>query len=161
MFVLTEDGMKDMTAWGASWKAGTVVALVWAMLIGGRAVAGQDKPLTASNAWVKLPAPGETQAMAFANVENPTMYAVYLKSANADVAGKVELRDASLSGDAARKPLEFVTVPAFDWAYMGPKGIHLLLLDLKRPLKEGDMVALSLTTDISTTIQVSAVVKKE
>jgi periplasmic copper chaperone A len=153
--------MRDMTAWPACRNAGEVVALVVLILTGGQMVSAQDKPLTASNAWVKLPAPGETQAMAFANIENPTMYAVYLKGANTDVAGKVELRDASLSGDAARKPLEFVTVPAYDWAYMGPKGVHLLLLDLKKPLKEGDMVPLSLTTDIGTTIQVSAVVKKE
>ena len=89
------------------------------------------------------------------------MYAVYLKSATADVAQKVELRDASLSGDAALKALAFVTVPAQDWAYMGPKGAHLLLMDLKRPLKEGDTVTLILTTEIGDSLQVTAIVKKE
>jgi periplasmic copper chaperone A len=124
-------------------------------------VARQEKQLAATDGWVKLPGPGETQAMAFANFENPTMYAIYLKAAAADVAGKAELRDAALSGDAALKPLDFVTVPAFDWAYMGPKGVHILLVDLKRPLKEGDMVTLTVTTEIGVTLQVPAVVKKE
>jgi len=138
-----------------------VRAVVLAALVDGYTVAGQEKRIAASDAWVKLPASGETQAMAFANFENSTMYAVYLKSATADVAGKVELRDASLSGDAALKALEFVTVPAQDWAYMGPKGAHLLLMELKRPLKEGDTVTLILTTEIGDSLQVTAIVKKE
>ena len=132
-------------------------AVVESDILGAR----QEKQLTATDGWVKLPGPSETQAMAFANFENPTMYVIYLKSAAADVAGKAELRDAALSGDAALKPLDFVTVPAGDWAYMGPKGVHILLMDLKRTLKEGDMVTLSVTTEIGVTLQVPAVVKKE
>ena len=77
----------------------TGALMVAAMLAIGHVVAAQDKPIRAADAWVKLPAPGETQAMAFANVENPTMYAVYIQSAAADAAGRVELRDASLAGD--------------------------------------------------------------
>ena len=121
----------------------------------------QEKRITASDGWVKLPAAGETQAMAFASFQNTTMYDVYLKSASADVAGKAELRDASLSGDAARKPVEFVTVPPQDGAYMSPKGNYIALLDLKRPLKEGDKVTLTVTTEQGESLQVSAVVKKE
>jgi periplasmic copper chaperone A len=136
-------------------------SLIVALLAGGSLLANQDKPLSASAAWVKLPAPGETQAMAFANIENPGMYAVYIKSASADAAGRTELRDASLSGDAALKPLEFVTVPAYDWAYMGPKGVHVLLLDLKRPVSEGDTIKLTLALDNGTTLEVTATVKKE
>lgn len=136
------------------------VALL-ATVAAGRVVAGQEKRISASDGWVKLPAAGDTQAMAFANFQNATMYDVYLKSASADVAGKAELRDASLSGDAARKPVEFVTVPPQDWAYMSPKGAHILLLDLKRPLKEGDKVTLTVTTELGESLQVSAVVKKE
>lgn len=121
----------------------------------------QEKRITASDGWVKLPAAGEMQAMAFANFQNTTMYDVYLKSASADVAGKAELRDASLSGDAARKPVEFVTVPPQDWAYMSPKGSYIALLDLKRPLKEGDKITLTVTTEQGESLQVSAIVKKE
>ena len=132
-------------------------ALIETVNLGAR----QEKQLAATDGWVRLPGPGETQAMAFANFENPTMYVIYLKSAAADVAGKAELRDAALTWDAALKPLDFVTVPAGDWAYMGPKGVHILLMDLKRSLKEGDMVTLTVTTEIGVTLQVPAVVKKE
>jgi copper(I)-binding protein len=135
--------------------------LVLATFLDGRPAIAQEKRITAADGWVKLPAAGETQAMAFANFQNTTMYDVYLKSASADVAARAELRDASLSGDAARKPVEFVTVPPQDWAYMSPKGAYIALLDLKQPLKEGDKVTLTVTTEQGASLQVSAVVKKE
>src|SRR4030095_11397520 len=124
-------------------------------------VAPQESQLAPTDGWVRLAGPGEPQTMRFPHLANTTMYAISLKAASADVAGKAELRDAALSGDAALKPLDFVKVPASDWAYMGPQGVHILLMDLKRPLKEGDMVTLTVTTEIGVTLQVPAVVKKE
>jgi periplasmic copper chaperone A len=147
-----------MRVWAKWVLTGTVLFLA---VVTVDVTAGQEKRITASNAWVKLPAPGETRTTAFANFENATMYDVYLKSAAADVAAKVELRDASLGGEAALKAVEFFTVPAHQWAYMAPKGAHLLLLDLKRELKEGDIITLTVTTEIGDSLQVQAVVKKE
>jgi copper(I)-binding protein len=121
--------------------------------------AAQEKRITASDASVKLPGSGATQTMAVANFENPGMYDVYLTKASTDVAGKVELRDASKSGDAALKPLEFIVVPAHEWTYMDPKGPHFLLMDLKRPLKEGETITLTVTTEAGASLEVPAVVK--
>ena len=122
---------------------------------------GQDRGVKASNGWVKLPAAGETGAMAFVAIENPTMYGIYVVSATADAAGKVELRDGGQSGDARLKPVEFISVPAYDRIDMEPGGPHLLLLDLKRPLKEGDKIGLTIATDNAGTLEVTAVVRKE
>jgi len=122
-------------------------------------VAGaQAKRVAPAESWVKLPAPGDTQAMAFVAIENPTMYGIYVTSATADVAGKVELRDGGQGGEARLKPVEFIGVPAYERVDMGPDGPHLLLLDLKRPLKEGDKVALALVTDNAGTLEVVATV---
>jgi copper(I)-binding protein len=44
---------------------------------------------------------------------------------------------------------------------MGPGGVYLLLVDLKRPLKEGDTVTLALSTDNAGTLEVTAIVRKE
>ncbi len=125
------------------------------------AVAAQAKRVAAAESWVKLPSPGETQAMAFVAIENPTMYGIYVTSATADVAGKVELRDGGQGGAARLKPVDFIGVPAYERVDMGPDGPHLLLLDLKRPLVEGDKVALQLTTDNAGVLEVSATVKKQ
>jgi copper(I)-binding protein len=125
------------------------------------ALAAQGQRVSASGSWVTLPAPGEKQAKAFVTIENPTMYGIYVTSATTDAAAKVELRDGSQSGDARLKPVEFISVPAYDRVDMGPNGIHLLLLDLKRPLKPGDQVALTLSTDNAGALEVAAVVREE
>src|SRR5205823_909436 len=94
----------------ADWRAaGAASTLVLSLFTG---LAAQGTRVAASDSWVKLPAPGERGAMAFVAIENPTMYGIYVTSATADAAGKVELRDGSQSGDARPKPIEFISVPA-------------------------------------------------
>ena len=121
-------------------------------LLGTATLAAQGKRVAATESWVKLPAPGETQAMAFVAIDNPTMYGIYVTGATTDAAGKVELRD----GD---KPVEFISVPAYESIDMKPDGVHLQLLDLKRSLKEGEKVALMLVTDNAGTLEVTAIVR--
>jgi copper(I)-binding protein len=142
-----------------STAAKIVAALLLASLSPG--MSAQGKRVAASESWVKLPSAGQTQAMAFVAIENPTMYGIYVTSASSDAAGKVELRDGSQGGDARLKPVEFISVPAYESLDMGPNGPHLMLLDLKRALKKGDKVSLALTTDNAGTLEVSAVVREE
>jgi periplasmic copper chaperone A len=119
--------------------------------------AAQNRPVTASNAWVRLPADGATSTIGGASIENPGMYAIYVLTATSDAAGKVEFRDASKND----QPVDEVSVIAYETTYMDPKGLHLYLSDLKRPLKEGDVVNITLKTDQGDSIAVAAVVKKE
>jgi len=140
--------------------AATIVAALSLTLLS-LGTAAQGKRVAASEGWVKLPSAGQTQAMAFVAIENPTMYGIYVTSASSDAAGKVELRDGSQGGDARLKPVEFISVPAYESLDMAPNGPHLMLLDLKRALKKGDKVSLALTTDNAGTLEVSAVVREE
>ena len=117
----------------------------------------QDKPVTASDAWVKLPDAGATSTVVYATIQNPGMYAIYLVSGATDVAGKVEFRDAS----KANSVQEDVTVLQYDSTYMNPKGVHIYLSELKRPLKEGETIAITLKTELGLPVEVAAVVKKE
>jgi copper(I)-binding protein len=138
------------------------VVLVTAAIVGALASAmlsAQDSGVKASNGRVTLPGPGETEAMAFVTIENPGMYEVNVTSAKTDAAGRVELRDASQSGDARLKPVTFINVPSYGRVDMTPAGVHLMLVGLKRPLKEGDTVALTLSTDMDITLDVTASVR--
>ena len=124
--------------------------------VGAGTVQAQDKPITTADAWVKLPEAGAKSTEVFLTVNNPGMYAIYLVSGTSDVAGKIEFRDAS-KGNAVQ---EDVTVPAYDAAYLNPKGAHIYLSDLKKELKEGDTVHMTLKTELGLPIEVDATVKK-
>jgi hypothetical protein len=115
-------------------------------------LAGQDKGAKASNGWVKLPDSGKTDAMAFVTVENPGMYEINITSAASAAANKVELRDAD-------QAVTFINVPSYGRIDMSASGAHLMLIGLKRALKEGDTVALTLATDMDVKLDVTATVR--
>jgi periplasmic copper chaperone A len=116
-----------------------------------------QKNLTATKAWVKAPATGETTATAFVVVDNPTMYDVYLVSVTTDAAGKVQFQKPV---EAKSDVVEFVIAPAYGSVELKPDGVQMRLIDLKRTLNPGDTVTLTLTTDNGLEIEVSAEVRK-
>jgi copper(I)-binding protein len=128
--------------------------LMMIMLLAAAPASTQDGDPKASEGWVMLPPEGETSARAFAVVRNPGMYDAYLVSASSEVAGKVELKN----GDDAAKEL---TVPAYGKLTMSPEGAHLVLVDLERPLEEGESIPLKLVTDSNVELLVDAVVRTE
>jgi copper(I)-binding protein len=136
-------------------RMGVLAAAV--LLVTNATASAQDKPITVNDAWVKLPEPGAKSTVAFATVNNPGMYAIYLVSGTSDAAGKIEFRDAS----KANAVQEDVTVIAYDSTYMNPKGVHIYLSDLKKELKEGDTVHMTLKTELGIPVEVDAKVKKE
>ena len=119
-------------------------------------LAAQAVP-SASEAWVAEPAAGATAADVYAVIENPTMYEVFVVSVTADAAASAEIVEGV--ADAA-KALKELSVPAYGRAELEPGAIHIRLKELKKPLKVGDTVALTLTTDGGVTMKVSAEVRK-
>ncbi len=140
----------------ARWVGGIAIAAAVVASFGTAVTLAQDKPITATDAWVKLPEPGAKTTEAYATVNNPGMYAIYLVSGTTDIAGKVEFKDAS-KGNATQ---EDVTVIAYESTYMDPKGVHMYLSDLKRELKEGETVYITLKTELGIPVEVEAKVKK-
>jgi copper(I)-binding protein len=122
------------------------------------ASAAGQKPVTASKAWVKAPASGETSAAAFLTLENPGMYDIYVTSASTDAAGMVQLR-APGAGGGPPAPIKEAVVPAYDSLEMKPTGTHLWLTDLKRPLTAGDTITLVVVIDSGVNLQVQADVR--
>jgi periplasmic copper chaperone A len=130
------------------------------LLTAAAGIAAQPKTVSASQAWVKVPAADQTVADGFVVVDNPTMYDVYLTAAVTEAAGKVEFQDASKPGGASAQVVKEVTVPAYGSLTMDPKGLHMVLSDLKRPLKEGDTISVTLSLHEGSQLEVSAAVKK-
>jgi copper(I)-binding protein len=110
--------------------------------------------LAASDGWVKLPADGASATAAFVTLTNPAMYDAYVVGVSSEAAGDAQLRQSA----ADPKPIKELTVPAYDKVEMTPSGVHIWLSQLKRPLKAGESITLSLATD-GGALQVSAVVR--
>jgi copper(I)-binding protein len=111
-------------------------------------ILAQQAP-TASDASVVT---ADATASVYLTVNNPTMYDLYVMSATSDAAGKVEL----LSGD---KPVESMTVAAYGSLTLKSGGMFLRLSDLKRALKAGDKVTVTMVTDGGIEIAATATVK--
>ena len=135
---------------------------VWARVASGAAVAlmlapwvsAQAAP-SASDAWVAAPAAGATTAEAYVVVDNPTMYEIFVVSVTADIAGSAEI----VQGDAGERVKE-LSVPSYGRTELKPGAVRIRLKDLKGPLKEGDSVALTLTTEGGVILKIAAAVKK-
>jgi copper(I)-binding protein len=133
------------------WRA---VVLAIALLMAVAHPAAAQRTIRVSDAWV-TPAPaGDT--LAYAVIENGTMYDVYLTAAETDAAESVELRQAT---DGSSGVVKEVPIPAFDRLAMTGTGTHLKLKGLKRALRAGDMVPLALVLDNGDRLSVTAMVK--
>ncbi len=91
-------------------------------------------------------------ACVYAVINNPTMYDIYVMSATSDVAGKVELYSAD-------KPVDNMTVAAYGSLTLKAGGMFLRLSDLKRELKAGESITVTMMTDGGVAIAVTAPVK--
>jgi copper(I)-binding protein len=94
---------------------------------------------------------GDT-ASVYLLINNPTMYDIYVMSATSDAAGAVQL----YSGD---KPVENMTVAAYGSLTLKSGGMFLRLSELKRALKPGEQVTVTMVTDGGIQIMATATVK--
>jgi hypothetical protein len=83
-----------------------------------------------------------------------------LVGAESDVAEAVELHISEMKGEVmTMRPIEYVEVPANGQAELKPGGMHIMLIGLKRDLKAGEKVALTLVFENGGRIDVEAEVR--
>ncbi len=135
-----------------------VISFVLGLVAVVAAATAQPAP-SAVSAWIAAPAAGATAASAYVELNNPTMYDVFVVSATAEgVAAKVELR-AGLAPGGSPAPVAEFAIPAYGFVAAAASSPHLRLTDLTRPLAVGDTVVLILQTDGGVTLRVSAAVR--
>ncbi len=90
-------------------------------------------------------------ASVYLTINNPTMYDIYVMSATSDAAAKVEL----YAGD---KLVDNLTVAAYGSLTLKSGGMFLRLSELKRELKAGESITVTLVTDGGVTLVATAAV---
>lgn len=135
--------------------------------------AGHARPVPAPTARAALPLavkdvvvvavpPGATETSAFLTLRNTGRTPVVLTGAGSAVAAHTMLmrtrRDTQ--GRTGMVTVKTLTVPAGGTLTLKPSGDHLMLMDLKRPLKVGETLTLTLTARGGGRLAVKAVVRK-
>jgi copper(I)-binding protein len=97
------------------------------------------------DAWIQEGPPSQKVAAAFLVIENQGAADIALLSAKADVAGAVELHKMEAAGEVMKmRRLDLIPVPAGGRAELQPAGLHLMLVGLSKPIRQGDEVSVTL-----------------
>lgn len=84
-------------------------------------------------------------AAGFLDVTNSGEEADRLIGASSPAAGRVEIHTMTMENDVMKmRKIDGLDVPAQGTLELAPKGNHLMLLDIKRAFRQGDMVPLTL-----------------
>ena len=108
------------------------------------AASGAFAQVKVEQPWARPTVEGQMAGGAFLKIQN-VGGADRLLSASSSAAGMVQLHTMSMEGDVMKmREVEAIDLPAGTTVELKPGGLHLMLMGLKSPLKEGSKVPLTL-----------------
>ena len=113
--------------------------------------------LVISQAWSRATPGGAKTGGGYLTIENKGSSPDRLVGASADIAGKVEIHEMSMKdGVMTMRPLEKgLAIEPGKTVKLAPGGYHVMLMDLKSPLKQGDKVPVTLEFEKAGKVAVS------
>jgi len=111
--------------------------------------------------WSRATPGGAKVAAGYLTIKNDAAIPDRLVSARVEVAGRAEIHEMSMNdGVMQMRPLpEGLAVPANGSVALAPGSSHLMLLDLKRPLRDGETFSGTLTFEKAGTVDVTFAVR--
>lgn len=108
------------------------------------AAAGASAQVTVKDAWVRATVPQQKATGAFMQLQSGADSR--LVSVSTPQAANAEIHEMAMQGDIMRmRQVPAVELPAGKTVELKPGGHHVMLMNLKGQVKEGDTVALALT----------------
>ena len=118
------------------------------------------KGVTVSNAWSRATPAGAKVGVAYMTIAAAAGAGDRLIEAKSDVASRVELHTHIMDGDVMKmRKVDAIVIADAKYARLQPSGDHIMLIDLKKPLKEGETVKLTLVFEKAGPIDVEAKVE--
>jgi copper(I)-binding protein len=116
--------------------------------------------VTVAHPWARATPGGATVGAAYAEIKAKDGASDTLLSASSPAAGRVEIHTHTIDGGVMKmRKIEKLAIPAGGSAVMRPSGDHIMLFDLKAPLKEGDLVPMTLVFEKAGEVTVEATVE--
>ena len=105
--------------------------------------------ITVMHAWSRAVPVAGMNAAGYMTLMNSSVKAITLTAATTDIALKTSLHKTVSDGDmVSMKALPAgITIPAQGQVELKPGGLHLMLMKIKEPLKEGDKIPVTLIFD--------------
>jgi len=115
--------------------------------------------------YVRAPVPGQNIAAAFMVISNDGDQPVQLIAVKSDVAAQLELHGHTNDNGVMRmRQIDKLDVPAKGEVALAPGGLHLMLIDLRKPLVEKQQVAFTLVfgdgTEVKTELPVVSIMNE-
>jgi hypothetical protein len=131
------------------------------LLISAGAFAGAADNVTVQDPYVRLAPPNAPATGAFMVIKNNGDKDVKVLKADNPASKVTELHTHLNEGGVMKmRPVPAIEVKAKGEAVLKPGGLHVMLIDLKAPMKEGDVVPITLTFDDGSSKKVDAKVVK-
>jgi len=127
-------------------RAIAAVIMLWYFAVTAHAEGVRAGDLVITQAWSRATPGGAKIGGGYVTIENKGSQPDRLIGGSADVADRVQLHEMAVSnGVMTMRPLEkgLVIAPG-KTVKLAPGGYHLMLVDLKRPLKQGDKLPITL-----------------
>lgn len=115
---------------------------------------------TIGHPWARATPAGAKVGAGYVTLKNAGSAGDSLVSATADVAGRVEIHEmAVVDGVMTMRPIKALAIPAGKSIELKPDSFHIMLMELKQPLKVGETIKGSLTFEKAGTIPVEYAVE--
>lgn len=138
-----------------------ILALFISLLGFGAFALAHDEKIEITKAWARATSAGQKTGGAYVTLVNPGHEDDRLLGAATPIAGKVELHRMVMEGNVMKMlPLADVPVKSGATVEFKPGAMHIMLLDLSKPLGEGDSFPLTLTFEKAGAVAVTVTVVK-
>jgi hypothetical protein len=132
-----------------------------AVLSGPTFAAGAADAITVVDPYVRQAPPGAMATGAFMVIRNAGAKDVKLVKADNPATKVTELHTHINDGGVMKmRPVKDIPIKAKGETALKPGGLHVMLIDMRAPMKEGDVVPITLTFDDGSSKKVDVPVKK-
>ena len=140
----------------------SVVALAAGIFLTGMLLPATAQEVRVSRAWVRAMVTGQSATGAY--MELYASENLKLVSVSSPVAKTAEIHEMTMTQNVMKmRAVPMLDLPAGKPVDLGPRGQHIMLTGIAKPLKEGDIVPLTLKLEgkgnKTTTVKVQAVVR--
>ena len=137
----------------------SLVLLISSVFVG-FSFASEKSEIIVENGYVRESIPGTTISSDYMTLNNSSSKNLRLVAASSSVSERVEIHEHTMTGGLMRmRQRESVEILANDSTIFQPSGFHLMIFDLKQPLKAKENITITLHFDDQSSIDVNYLVK--